>query len=152
MRPGLIFRGSNFGSGNEYVTRLCQKRLHFPRNWSQLVVQPGYEPLPMNDPRPLPAIRTPFSVIWREFRIRVIPLIVFALIICAASYMWRTLPMGNSLRGLSEGLRSVVISPRVGVVQRLEVQPYQWVEAGDPLVTILPHDPNAQLNLLQSEL
>jgi|SRR5688572_22884695 len=106
----------------------------------------------MNNPEPLPPIRTPFSVVWREFRIRVVPFIIFTVVIFAAWRMWKSIPMGNAVRGVGEGLRSVVTSPRIGVLHRLQVQPFQWVEAGDPLVTIFPMDPDAQLDLLQSEL
>ena len=106
----------------------------------------------MNDPKPLPPIRTPFSVVWREFRIQVIPIAVFVLTVVGVWYFWKTTPMGNTIRGVGEGLRSVVTSPRIGVIQRTLVQPYQWVDAGDPLITVQPFDPDAQLDLLQSEL
>jgi multidrug resistance efflux pump len=105
----------------------------------------------MNSPE-LPPIRTPFSVIWREFRIQVAPFIVFVLTIVSIWYVWRHTPMGGTLRGVGEGARSVVISPRVGILENVEVRPYQWVDAGDPLLTIVPFDPNAQFDLLQSEM
>ena len=105
-----------------------------------------------NDPNRLPPIPTPPSAVWREFRIRVIPFFVFIVVAVAAVYMWKVMPMSGSLRGVGEGVRSVVTSPRVGILQKMEVQPFQWVEAGDPLVTVLPFDPDAQLDLLQSEL
>jgi multidrug resistance efflux pump len=106
----------------------------------------------MKDPKSLPPIPTPFSVIWREFRIRVMPIGVFGLTLCGVWYFWKNTPMGNTIRGVGEGLRSVITSPRIGVIQSVEVQPYQWVEAGDPILTVLPFDPDAQLDLLQSEL
>jgi multidrug resistance efflux pump len=106
----------------------------------------------MKDNSPLPPIPTPLSNVWRELRIQVIPIVVFVMVVCGAVYVWRTLPGSSDLKGVGEGVRSVVTSPRVGVLQRLEVQPYQSVKAGDPLVTILPVDPNAQLDLIQSAL
>jgi len=106
----------------------------------------------MKDNSPLPPIPTPLANVWRELRIQVVPIVVFAMVVCGAVYVWRTLPGSSDIKGVGEGVRSVVTSPRVGVLQRLEVQPYQWVKAGDPLVTILPFDPNAQLDLLQSDL
>jgi multidrug resistance efflux pump len=104
------------------------------------------------DPNRLPAIPTPVSAVWREFRIQVVPFVVFAVVVGATVFVWKTLPLSSDIRGVGEGMRSLVTSPRIGVLQRVEVQPYQWVEAGDPLVTILPFDPGAQLSLLQSEL
>jgi multidrug resistance efflux pump len=105
----------------------------------------------MKNSKGLPPIPTPLSVVWREFRVQVIPFVMFAAVVVAAVYLWRTLPMAGSIRGVGEGARSVVTSPRVGVLQSVEVQPFQWVEAGDPLLTILPYDPAAQLDLLRSE-
>jgi multidrug resistance efflux pump len=104
------------------------------------------------DSNGLPPIPIPFSAMWREFRIQVVPLVVFVIVVCATVYAWKTLPMGGNIRGVGEGLRSVVTSPRIGVLQRLEVQPFQLVKAGDPVATILPFDPAAQLDMLQSDL
>src|SRR2546426_8734967 len=104
------------------------------------------------DPNRLPPIPTPVSAVWREFRIQVIPFVVFAIVVCGAVIVWKTLPISGQIRGVGEGQRSLVTSPRIGVLQRVEVQPYQWVEAGDPLVTIAPYDPSSQLSLLQSDL
>jgi multidrug resistance efflux pump len=104
------------------------------------------------DPNRLPLIPIPFWAVWREFRIQVIPFVIFAMVLAAAAYMWMTMPISGNIRGVGEGLRSVVTSPRIGVIERLEAEPYQWVQAGDPLLTILPFDPAAQLDLLQSEL
>ena len=70
-----------------------------------------------------------------------------AIVVCGAVIVWKTLPISGQIRGVGEGQRSLVTSPRIGVLQRVEVQPYQWVEAGDPLVTIAPFDPSAQLSL-----
>jgi multidrug resistance efflux pump len=103
----------------------------------------------MKDDNRLPPIPTPFANVWRELRIQVIPIVVFVLVVCGAVYVWRTLPGSSDIKGVGEGVRSVVTSPRVGILQRLEVQPYQWVKAGDPIATILPFDPNAQLDLVQ---
>ena len=104
------------------------------------------------DSNGLPPIPIPFSAVWREFRIQVVPLVVFVIVVCATVYAWKTLPMGGNIRGVGEGLRSVVTSPRIGVLQRMEVQPFQLVKAGDPVATILPFDPAAQLDMLQSDL
>jgi len=105
-----------------------------------------------NDPKDLPPIPTPISAVWREFRIRIGPVLVFLIVVSAVGYLWNTMPGKGSLRGVGEGVRSFVTSPRVGLLQHVAVESYQWVEAGDPLLTILPVDPDAQLDLLQSEL
>ena len=104
------------------------------------------------DPNQLPPIPIPASAVWREIRIRIFPILFFLVVVTAAVLLWSNMPKSGNFRGVSEGLRSVVTSPRIGLLQHLEVQPFQWVEAGDPLLIILPIDPDAQLDLLQSEL
>jgi len=101
---------------------------------------------------PLVRIPTPFSTIWREVRIRVIPLFVFAGVGVACYYLWGQMGRGSSVPGVGEGVRSIVASPYVGILQQVYVEPFQWVEQGQPLARIAPTDPQAKLDLLQSEL
>jgi multidrug resistance efflux pump len=101
---------------------------------------------------PLVRIPTPFSTIWREVRIRVIPLFVFVGVGVACYYLWGQMGRGSSVPGVGEGVRSTVASPYVGILQQVYVEPFQWVEQGQPLARIAPVDPQAKLDLLQSEL
>jgi multidrug resistance efflux pump len=59
---------------------------------------------------------------------------------------------GSSVPGVGEGVRSIVASPYVGILQQVYVEPFQWVEQGQPLARIAPNDPQSKLDLLQSEL
>src|SRR5689334_10937077 len=99
----------------------------------------------------LPPIPTPLAQRWREFRINVLPLVVFSLLLGVIVLLWREAGMGGYLAGVAEGVRSVVTSRQVGLIQQLRVQPYQTVEAGEPLAILQPRDPQAELGLLQSE-
>jgi len=101
---------------------------------------------------PLVRIPTPFSTVWREVRIRVIPLFTFVGVGIACYYLWGQMGRGSSVPGVGEGVRSTVASPYVGIIQQLYVEPFQWVEQGQPLARIAPTDPQAKLDLLQSEL
>jgi multidrug resistance efflux pump len=101
---------------------------------------------------PLVRIPTPFSTVWREVRIRVIPLFVFVGVGVACYYLWGQMGRGSSVPGVGEGVRSMVASPYVGILQQVYVEPFQWVEQGQPLARIAPVDPQAKLDLLQSEL
>jgi multidrug resistance efflux pump len=101
---------------------------------------------------PLVRIPTPFSTVWREVRIRVIPLITFVGVGIACYYLWGQMGRGSSVPGVGEGVRSMVASPYVGILQQVYVEPFQWVEQGQPLARIAPTDPQAKLDLLQSEL
>lgn len=101
---------------------------------------------------PLPPIPTPFSHYWREFRIQFLPIGVFALITAGIVVLWRQSGLSSYLSGVAEGVRSTVTSPQVGVLQQLNVQPYQVVKAGDPVAVILPRDPKLSMELLRSQL
>jgi len=101
---------------------------------------------------PLVRIPTPFSTVWREVRIRVIPLFVFIGVGVACYYLWTEMGRGSSVPGVGEGARSMIASPYVGILQQVYVEPFQWVEQGQPLARIAPVDPQAKLDLLQSEL
>ena len=105
-----------------------------------------------NNQAPLVRIPTPFSTIWREVRIRVIPLITFVGVGIACYYLWGQMGRGSSVPGVGEGVRSIIASPYVGVIQQVFVEPFQWVEQGQPLARLSPIDPRAKLDLVQSEL
>src|SRR5688572_20300902 len=101
---------------------------------------------------PLPTIPTPASMYWREFRIRFFPVIAFIGIVGSAVVLWRNAGISSYLAGVAEGVRSTVTSPQVGILQQLNVQPYQMVQAGDPIAIILPKDPRVEMDLIQSQI
>lgn len=103
----------------------------------------------MND---LPPIPTPLSLRLREFRVTALPPVVFCVIVGLVIWLWQQVGAGNSLMGIGDGVRSVTTSPVAGYLRELKVEPYQMVNAGDPIAVIEPVDPRAQLDLLQSEL
>jgi multidrug resistance efflux pump len=103
-------------------------------------------------PPPLPRIPTPFSGIWREIRLRVIPPLVFLGIIAACYFIWAHIGTTSGIPGVGEGTRSIVASPYVGIINQLYVEPFQWVEQGQPIAQVAPVDPQSRLDLLQSEL
>ena len=84
----------------------------------------------------LPPIPTPVSVIWREFRIQILPIAVFILTVAGCVFLWRDVGTGNQIPGIGEGVRSIVASPQIGLLRELQVEPYQWVEAGQPLAIV----------------
>lgn len=100
----------------------------------------------------LKRIPTPFSTIWREVRVRIIPPLTFVAVVFSCYLLWQYVGRGSTVAGVGEGVRSMVASPYVGVVQNVYVEPFQWVEAGQPLLKVSPVDPQAKLDLLQSEL
>lgn len=101
---------------------------------------------------PLPPIPTPLWMYWREFRIRYLPFVVFVGIIATVVFLWRNAGITSFLTGVAEGVRSTVTSPQVGIIHQLNVQPYQVVQAGDPIAIIIPKDPRVEMDLFQSQL
>lgn len=101
---------------------------------------------------PLPPIPTPFAMRWREFRIRHLPIVGFSVIMISIVILWRNAGITSFMAGVAEGVRSTVSSPQIGVIQQLNVQPYQMVQAGDPIAVIMPKDPRVDMDLFQSQL
>lgn len=97
-------------------------------------------------------IRTPIAVRWREFRVRFVPILMFALTALAVGIIWRVIPSGAMVRGIGDGPTIQLSAPQDGFIEMLQVQPFEWVEAGELLVRIRPFDPQAELDVLQIEL
>ncbi len=69
-----------------------------------------------------------------------------------AVWLWTHGGQSRDFAGVAEGVRSAVASPQAGSLEQLLVQPFQIVQAGDPVALIVPTDPRAALDLLQTEL
>lgn len=83
---------------------------------------------------------------------QVLPAVVFLGVVAAIVTQWQKLDAGG-VPGVAEGVRSVITAPQPALLGELKVRPYDWVEAGDAIATLLPvEDPKLRLDLLQSEL
>lgn len=100
----------------------------------------------------LPPIPVPLSTRWREFRMRVLPLFSTLAVAGAAVLFWIEAGQSRDFPGIAEGIRVSVSSPQAGSLEQLLVQPFQIVQAGDPVALVIPGDPRAALDLLQTEL
>ena len=100
----------------------------------------------------LPTIPTPPQVLWREFRLGVIPVVTFGALVAVIVLLWSQVNTAQMLGGVGEGVRSMVSSPQPGLLLELKVRPYQLVNQGDPIAVIQPVDPRMPLDLLQAEL
>ena len=98
--------------------------------------------------RELNPIPIPTSQRWREFRIRVIPLLVFVGTLGAATLVWRQQVPAAALMGEVEPITANVSSPKSGVLAGLKISRLQPVKAGDPVAQIITTDPK----VLQSSL
>jgi multidrug resistance efflux pump len=102
--------------------------------------------------RSFDSVPTPASVRWREFRIGVLPLLMFGVGAVVAVLCWKQVGTSTGISGMGEGIRSTVSTPFPARLQRLLVEPYQMVNAGDPVAVIIPNDPRMEMDLLQTEM
>ena len=92
---------------------------------------------------------------WREFRIRFLPLIVFACTVAGITYLWREHVMPPNLVGQVEAVRADVRTRDAGLLTNLYVRRFQAVHAGDLIGAVLITDTrrvNAELQLLDSQV
>lgn len=103
----------------------------------------------------LPPIPTPPGQKWREFRIRFLPLIVFACTVGAIFYIWREHVTPPNLVAHVEPIQTFV---RIGddcIVTNLLVEIYQPVRKGDTIAEVIVTDSrrlDADFQLLRSQL
>lgn len=100
----------------------------------------------------LTPIPTPRWVAWREFRIRVIPGLVFLAALGVTVALWMNQSEGGGIPGIAEGGRAILTAGQPGRLVQLLVQPYEIVEAGQPLAVFEPLDTRIQMGLLQAEM
>lgn len=81
---------------------------------------------------------------------RVLPVAVFLIGLVAAIILGRRVGATQGIAGIAEGTRSTVTSPQVGLLQQVKVQPFEMVQAGQPLAILQPIDPRSQLDLIQA--
>src|SRR6478672_6089112 len=105
---------------------------------------------------PLPPIPTPASQRFREFRIRVMPVAFFFLIVAAAVFLWKDVavpPMAGV--GFVETNVASVAAPMAGIVTEMNVKRFQRVKAGEQICKLLLNDPKvieAELAIVQAEI
>ncbi len=110
------------------------------------------EPKPSRRARSLAPVPIPWSVRWREFRVSLLPLIVFCAGAAVAVICWRQVGTSTGVAGIGEGIRSTVSTPFPAQLRELLVRPYQVVREGEPVAVIVPNDPRIEIDLLQVEL
>src|ERR1700743_1793822 len=101
---------------------------------------------------PLPPIPIPLALRWREFRIRVLPILFFLVALGGVFFVWRQNIAAPTLVGAVETRSAQIISPYEGKITRLNVDRFQVVLKGMPLAVLTPGDPRVALDVIQSEL
>ena len=103
----------------------------------------------------LPPIPTPPAQRWREFRIQVLPLIVFLGVLLAVVMMWRNFVQPSGMVGEAEAVRANVISIQDGMVTDLTVARFEKVTKNQELGHVAVTDPellNASLGAIKADL
>lgn len=101
---------------------------------------------------PLKPIPTPPSQIWREFCVRVVPIMVFVIALFGVTVVWRDYVAAPAFSGEAEPIRAQVTSPQPGTLAHLSVTRFQLVTNGEPLAILLPNDARLPLSVIQSEI
>ncbi len=92
---------------------------------------------------PLSNIPTPPHLVWREVRHRLVPGLVFALAVVAATVLWREQVAAPQLVGEVEAVASDVITVEDGSVLTIDVDRYEPVTAGEVIGEIRVSDPDS---------
>jgi multidrug resistance efflux pump len=108
----------------------------------------------MDSPK-LPPIPTPFSQVWREFRIQVLPFIVFALSVVGIVYLWRNTVQPVGIVGFVETNQVYVTSLQDGLISELFVERFQEVKKDQAVCVVANTDPDlvtAMINTAKADL
>jgi multidrug resistance efflux pump len=89
---------------------------------------------------PLSPIPTPASQQWREFRIRVLPVVVFLCIVLSASVLWMNFVAPVAIIGQVEAIQAHVSSIAPGTLADLRVERFQRVKRDEVLGSVITTD------------
>jgi multidrug resistance efflux pump len=89
----------------------------------------------------LPPIPTPVSQRWREFRIQVLPFVVFLSVLTGIVYLWRSYVQPVGVIGYADTNLVNVTSLQDGVISDLLVERFQNVSTGQVIAVVVNTDP-----------
>jgi len=103
----------------------------------------------------LPTIATPLRMRWLQFRIQVLPLLVFACVVAAIAYLWDKELTPTHIVGEVYAEVSEVAAPESGIVTAMPKRLFEKVSAGDVIARIEPIPPamvESKLRVLQAQM
>src|SRR4030095_8045236 len=103
----------------------------------------------------LPPIPTPASQRWREFRIQVLPFVMFLAVIVAIVVLWKSYVQPIGVIGFAETNQVNVTSLNDGLIVSLFVEPFQVLTQGQVVAIVIGTDPEllkAQTASAQADL
>lgn len=92
---------------------------------------------------------------WREFRIQVMPLLTFLVVIACVGLLWQRYVFPSNIVAQVEAQTAAIISTQPGKVEALAVEKFQAVKKGDIIAIINVADTNvlaAEINAAQANL
>lgn len=104
---------------------------------------------------PLPPIPTSPAVRTREFRSRLLPKVVFGVILLFIVLLWWLYISAPVLVGQVEPITTFVNSPKAGILKKLDLVRLQQVKAGDVVAEVATTDPkvvDSSLAVIRSEI
>ncbi len=81
-------------------------------------------------------LRIPLSRRWLQFRMTVVPFVVFVVSLGVVAWTWYYHVAAPTLVGKVQAIRAEVTSPRTGTLAGFSFTTYDWVEQGQPIGTI----------------
>jgi multidrug resistance efflux pump len=103
----------------------------------------------------LPKIPSPPAHRWREFRIRVMPVVVFFAALCTVVVLWKDHLAAPTVMGEVEVVKADIKSEKVGTLANLSVTRFQMVTNGQILAKLITADDEAltaSLDVIEADL
>ncbi|MDI6401154.1 hypothetical protein QLX67_04045 [Balneolaceae bacterium ANBcel3] len=100
-------------------------------------------------------IPIPAHLKWKEFRIRILPFIVFLGVASVVAWLWKEQTDAATMTGRVVGVQAEVRSPQPGLVSEVLVQPFDFIATGDPIGRVITTDPKiieAELAVVLAEI
>ncbi len=88
-----------------------------------------------------PPIPTPWSLRWREFQVRILPILVFVTTTTVVAMLWSKHASARALVGQAEGNLVTVSSTLPGLLTQVRVERFKEVMAGAPVADVIIADP-----------
>lgn len=106
----------------------------------------------MSSPAPIPI---PHQQRWRDARLRVLPIVVFAAVLTTIALLWKDYVAAPTMVGQAEPVLAQVSCFKAGVLAEFTVTRFQKVKAGDPVGRVVVTDPKilaSSLAVIQAEI
>src|SRR5688572_4187030 len=103
----------------------------------------------------LPPIPTPVSQRWREFRIQVLPFVLFLSLLVGIVYLWKSYVQPVGIIGTAETNLVNVTSIQDGIISEMFVERFQNVTTGQVIAIVVNTDPElikAQIESVQADI